>query len=97
MPLYDYRCTNGHCDERFFHSSAAAAECLPCRTCGAEAVKQFSVGRGLCYFEEGNAKLIWNLGPEPVWVTSHEHHKRLMRAQKVDFANRGRGYPGQWT
>lgn len=55
-----------------------------------------SYGQGLCYFEEGRARTIWNLGPEPVQVRSHEEHKRLMRQNKVDFANRGTGYPGQW-
>ena len=37
------------------------------------------------------------LATKPVYVTSHEQQKRLMRQQGVDFANRGVGYPGQWT
>jgi hypothetical protein len=53
-------------------------------------------GQGLLYFEEGRGRMIWNLGDQPVQVKSHEEHKRLMRINKVDFANRGTGYPGQW-
>jgi hypothetical protein len=54
-------------------------------------------GQGMLYFEEGRSRTIWNLGHEPVEVRSAEQHKRLMRINKVDFANRGVGYPGQWV
>lgn len=109
MPLYDYRCDDGHCDERYFAAASQAGDHLPCRLCGQPAHKQFSVGRGLCYFEEGRARRIWNLErsderdkdgnlipSKPVYVRSAEEHKRLMRQRGVDFANKGRGYSGQW-
>lgn len=109
MPLYDYACENGHLDERFFHSAAQALEELPCRQCESQAHRQLSMGQGLCYFEEGRAQRIWNLEKieyakdgtmlptKPVYVRSHGEHRRLMREQGVDFANRGRGYKGQWV
>lgn len=108
MPLYDYLCEAGHQDERFFHAASQSAQCLPCRICGTPAQRQLSMGQGLCYFEEGRGRRIWNLEKieydrngnmlptKPVYVKSHGEHRRLMRQQGVDFANRGRGYKGQW-
>lgn len=109
MPLYDYACESGHIDERFFHNAKQAEEILPCRKCGFMAHRQLSMGQGLCYFEEGRARRIWNLErsderdskgnllpSKPVYVRSHQEHKRLMRERGVDFANKGRGYSGQW-
>lgn len=96
-PLYDYECDDGHRDERFFHQADQAEPIFPCRLCGRPASKQLSMGHGLCYFEEGRERLIWNLGDQPVRIRSHEEHKRKMREAKVDFAHRGRGYPGQWV
>lgn len=88
VPLYDYKCEDGHLDERYFHTSHQAVEHLPCRACGKPAEKLLSVGRGLCWFEEGRGQWIQNLGPEPVYVTSHEQHKRLMREHGVTYATK---------
>lgn len=88
MPLYDYRCTHGHVDERFFHVPSQAEDTLPCRLCAAPATKLLSMGQGLVYFEEGRGRWIENLGHEPVYVTSHEQHKREMKKAGVAWANR---------
>ena len=88
MPLYDYRCINGHLDERFFHSSDSASDSLPCRICGIVANKCLSVGKGLLAFEEGRGEWLYNLGPKPIYVTSHEQHKRLMKQNGVTYATK---------
>jgi hypothetical protein len=53
--------------------------------CGGVFAPTFSMGRGLTYFEEGRARVIWNLGPEPITVRSHEEHKAAMRKAGVDW------------
>lgn len=87
-PLYDYRCEHGHCDERFFHTAQAAQDTLPCRVCSGLATKLLSVGRGLLAFEEGRGQWLTNLGDKPVYVTSHEQHKRLMKQYGVTYATK---------
>ncbi len=97
MPMYTFRCEEGHEKEEFCtHSDDKGVKTHICRRCGATQAPVITYGQGLCYFEEGRGRLIWNLGPEPILVKSAEQHKRLMRINKVDFANRGTGYPGQW-
>lgn len=97
MPLFDYRCTAGHVDERFFHSAAQAECMMPCRVCAAPAEKLLSLGAGACYFEEGRGRWIENLQHEPVYITSPEQHKALMKKNGVTWATKGRGMPGQWV
>lgn len=97
MPTYTYRCEAGHeKDEFVVHADNKGCQTHLCRLCRSTMAPVITFGQGLCYFEEGRARLIWNLGPEPVLVKSHEEHKRRMRLAGVDFANRGVGYPGQW-
>jgi hypothetical protein len=98
MPLYTYRCEAGHeKDEYVRHPDDKGTSTTLCRRCGGATMSSvITFGQGLCYFEEGRGRLIWNLGPEPILVKSHAEHKKLMRLNKVDFANRGTGYPGQW-
>jgi hypothetical protein len=97
MPLYLFQDEYGHEREQFM-TSADDKGCLTqfCKICQSTMAPVIAYGQGLCYFEEGRGRLIWNLGPEPILVKSAEQHKRLMRLNKVDFANRGVGYPGQW-
>lgn len=97
MPMYTYRCEQGHERDAFVtHADDKGCRTEYCRTCQSSMAPVITYGQGLCYFEEGRGRLIWNLGPEPILVKSAEQHKRLMRINKVDFANRGVGYPGQW-
>lgn len=98
MPTYTFRCEAGHETDVFVvHADDKGAGTTLCRHCQSSMAPVITFGQGLCYFEEGRGRLIWNLGPEPIYVKSHEEHKKLMRLNKVDFANRGVGYPGQWT
>lgn len=98
MPTYTFRCEAGHeRDEFVVHADNKGCQTQICRRCQSTMAPVITFGQGLCYFEEGRGRLIWNLGDQPVYVKSAEQHKRLMRINKVDFANRGVGYPGQWT
>ena len=94
MPLYEFRCEAEHAEEHYVHT----ADDLGCRTYMCRECRKAdldvpltpvpSFGRGLTYFESGRPRVIWNMGPEPVTVTSHEQHKRLMREHKVEWATK---------
>lgn len=98
MPLYEFGCLNDHVVERFIHSAAdLGAATYICELCLESMGPRLSVGSGLLYFESGKPRVIHNLGHEPVVVTSHEQHKRLMRERGVEWATRGRGERGCWV
>lgn len=96
MPLYDYRCEQGHEVLDKYVPLAKYADSQQC-DCGAPMTKLLSMGRGLLFFEEGRGRLIENLGDQPVYVTSHEQHRALMKQHKVQWATQGQGRPGCWV
>lgn len=86
MPLFAFECLSGHATEKFVHVAAdLGAETVVC-ACGQTMAPALSMGRGLTYFEEGRARVIWNLGPEPVTITSHQQHKQAMKRAGVEWA-----------
>jgi hypothetical protein len=94
--MYTYEHDADHVDDRFFHRAADALDLLPCRICASMAHKCLSLGGGLCYFEEGRARVIENMCHEPVIVRSLSEHNRLMKKHKVAQVGQGRGMPGVW-
>lgn len=98
MPLYKMTCLNGHDAEQFVHAADdKGCRTAICETCGETMGYTLSVGQGLLYFEQGRIRRIDNMGHEPVYVTSHEMHKREMKKHKVEWATLGRGCKGQWV
>lgn len=96
MPRYTYACMRGHEREIIIPTYRdRGCETLIC-ACGETMGRTLAMGQGLCYFEEGRGRLIENMSHQPQLVTSHEQHKRLMKEHKVEWANPGRGMPGQW-
>jgi hypothetical protein len=97
MPLYEYVCLEDHRRDVFLHAARdLGAQTVVC-DCGHTMGLSLSLGRGLTYFEEGRARTIYNLGHEPVVVTSHEQHKAAMRRAGVEWAtpwrtNKTRGW-----
>ena len=86
MPLIALRCLNGHVAEQYVHTpDDRGAETRIC-ACGETFAPTLSVGRGLTWFESGRARVIMNLGPEPVTVTSHGQHRQLLRERKLDWS-----------
>ena len=100
MPLFDMVCNNGHHREMFAHTVEKAkgrgiAE--GCDACGYALVPGFSMGRGLTYFsQKGGGRVIHNLGPQPVTITSTAQHERIMKEQGVAWAPSRRGMKGCW-
>lgn len=96
MPLYAFRCGEcGRAGEQFCHTAADQGAAAMLCGCGSTMAPVLSMGRGLTYFEENRPRTLWNLGPEPVTVRSHEEHKRVMRERNVEWATgwstQGRG------
>ena len=104
MPVYDFICENGHRDEFFVHVASDLGcktnICLKCKSDNRAEIPMFpiiSYGKGLLWFSEKSPRILWNLGPAPVTVRSHEEHKRLMREAGVVEAGSRRGERGTWT
>lgn len=72
--------------EEFCHVPAdRGAQTRLCR-CGSTMAPTLSVGAGLTWFEEGRGRWIHNLGHEPVYITSHAQHQRIMRERHLEWA-----------
>ena len=83
MPLYEFQCLNGHRREIFEFSAAdKGCETVICE-CGHSMGPVFSPGKGIVFFEEGRPRVINNLGPEPVTITSFRQHKEAMKRAGV--------------
>ena len=83
MPNYDWECLDGHRAEHYVHVLGIETKICPC---GQTMHPAASFGRGLTFFEEGRGRWIHNMGAEPVYVTSHEQHKALMRERKLEWS-----------
>ena len=86
MPLYAMTCDNGHAMEAFCHHREDRGTRTHICPCGSTMRYTLSMGAGLTWFEEGRGRWITNLGDKPIYVTSHEQHKREMRKAGVDWA-----------
>lgn len=92
MPLYNFRCEEDHTEEHYVHVAddlgCATHTCRECRKAGDERTLTPvpSFGIGLTWAEEGRPRTLWNLGPKPITVTSHEQHKREMKKAGVEWA-----------
>lgn len=83
MPLITLQCLNGHTSEQYLHTW----ENLGCETrlcaCGMTMAPIFSPGTTNTYFEEGRARVIHNLGHQPVRITSYKQHQEAMKRAGV--------------
>ena len=82
--IYDVECINGHKREVYVHryeDRSIATEI--CKSCHSTMAPVFSPGKPLLYYEEGRARTIHNLGPEPITVTSYKQHKEAMKKAGV--------------
>jgi len=100
MPLFDMRCEQGHTREMFAHTLEQVRERgveEGCPRCLETLYPQLSLGRGLTYFsQKGGGRVIHNLGPQPVTITSTKQHERIMKEQGVAWAPSRRGMKGCW-
>ena len=101
MPLFDLQCPA--CDhqvpDRFFHVKPSPNVMPVCPQCGHRLAINLGTtwGRGLTYFSEKRPQIIWNLGPEPVTITSEAQRQRLMKARGLESAAPRYGRKGCWV
>lgn len=97
MPLYETQCLNGH-TRTVYYAQAQDKRCRThiCPECGHSETFVLSMGRGLTYFSSKTPQVIYNLGPEPVTITSPAQHERLMKERKLAWMPQKRGMPGAW-
>lgn len=86
MPLIALRCMNDHTAEQYVHHAEDKGTDTRVCACGETLAPVLSVGTGLTWFEEGRGRWINNLGVQPVYITSHEQHKREMKKAGVEWA-----------
>lgn len=97
MPLYDVACYNAHRRAVYYHRARdKGCSTHICPHCGATETFTLSVGRGLTYFSESTAQVIYNMGHEPVTITSPAQHRAEMKTRGLALAGQRRGEPGCW-
>jgi len=78
----------GRIETAFFHSWRERDANLPI-CCGKPMYPILSVSNPSLFFEEGGGgRVIHNLGPEPVRVTSRKQHQELMKQAGVTWASK---------
>lgn len=85
MPLFDYRCGDGHVVEEYYPTASHAPEIKPCRTCGQHACRLMALPNMLQYFSESSGRVIQNLNPSRM-IHSHAEHQRMMKEKGVEPA-----------
>jgi len=102
MPLWEAECLIcGDTREMYAPSYTHFTERLEheqCANCDGSLEPGFSMGKGLTYFsQKAGGRVIHNLGPQPVTITSTKQHERIMREQGVTWATPRRGNKGCWA
>lgn len=98
MPIYDYECDLPACSEKMEMFSLIRDRHIGplCQVCKSTTHLIISRSNPLTNFRENKGQWIENMGHEPVYITSHEQHKREMKARGLEFATPKRGMPGSW-
>lgn len=98
MPCYDVQCIHGH-RRMVYYASHTERRLEPeiCPECGH--TQSFVISRpgSYTYFSESNPVVLENLGHEPVTVTSHWQHQKLMRERGLGWITPKRGEKGCWA
>ena len=97
MPLYEFRCPDGHIDECFEHAPDKGSQTVICQ-CGHSMGPVMSWGNPLTtWASESAPQTIWNMGPEPVTVTSMAQLNRIAKNRGLMNVGPKRGEKGCWT
>lgn len=97
MPMYEFQCINEHRDVVFVKNYRDChCETVLCSHCGETMGSVIGSSNRMLYFEEGRARVMNHLGPEPVTVRSHAELERKMKERGLDFAGNRRGTKGAW-
>ena len=94
MPIYEYRCINGHLKESYEILRDKGCLTHVCGDCGCTMGQVISHTAPLLYFEEGRGRWIHNLAHDPIYITSHKQHEREMKKAGVTLAGNRPGTRG---
>ena len=84
MPLYDYKCLNGHVEISRYVARRDMVAHQVCRTCGKPTRKQFSPGTGrLLFFEQSRARRIVPLDGGTEEFTTYAQFERAQKQAGV--------------
>ena len=97
MPIFKTKCTECEQEKDTYLHHEMRREYLPQCHCGGVLSFLPSWGKALTYFEEGRGRWIYNMGDEPVYVTSHWQHKEEMKKAGVGEAPPRYGTKGAWV
>lgn len=98
MPLYEYRCLNGHREEHFEHAPEdRGCRSFICGQCGHSMGPAVTFGTPLTASLGGWPRWIHNMGNQPVWVEDAAHHRRLMKERGLEWVAPRRGEKGCWA
>jgi len=99
MPMYTFKCVNDH-QEDVFVSTYLDKECVTpvCKECSHSMGQIIALGTRFqpLFYSEKRPRVDWNLGPEPVTITSEAQHQRLMKERGLTLAGHRRGEKGCW-
>lgn len=86
MPLYEYRCSQGHRKDHYFHRAEQALLVWECEECIRPALRQFPRTNTPQFFSESSPRIIQNLDPSTP-ITSPAQHAALMKREGVEYAS----------
>jgi len=97
MPIYTRQCINGHQEDSIEISwTEKYTKTVFCKKCNNTMGHVFTLAKPSLFFEEGKARVIHNLGHDPVTITSSKQHEAAMKKAGVSMAVPKRGMPGCW-
>ena len=94
MPIYEYRCIQGHVQEEYEGVKDKGCFTVICKKCLTTMGPIITGSNRMLYFEEGRGHWMMNLGPEPVLVHSHRELEKKMREKGLEFAGNRMGTKG---
>lgn len=96
MPIFNVGCECGYRGEKFLHNEFGRQQLHRCG-CGKMLTFMLSAPNPLTYFEEGRARTIYNMGDEPVVITSPGQHERECKKRGIAPMPARRGEKNCWA
>lgn len=97
MPMFQVGCICGYRDEWYLHNEFHRQELAFCPECKNTISYIPSFGVPMRYFEESRPRTIYNMGDEPVTITSPSQHEQEMKKHGVALAGSRYGEKGCWV
>lgn len=96
MPMFKVGCACGYRGDKYLHHEFHRQLLWTCPKCAMVLTFMPSYGVSLRFFEESRPRVIWNMGPEPITITSPAQHEAEMKKYGVALAPARYGEKGAW-